>query len=686
MTETTHEADLSRLLSSSLAEVQPQTRRLVLRAALLVALLVIASVVVVLMTTQQRERQLFSELESRAAVFAGLRTQVIETWLDDLGAVGRRLAQSDLFRLFATEVDISGQSMSADPALAAQMPYMVQAMTELAKQEHVIGVYLIDRAGRATLASAGAPQLTEPQRNAAMRVYQIGQRVVTPARPSPVDGLVMDVILPIAPPQRDNSNQPAVTGALLLTMPVSTRLAQILAPSPLYQTGERTRLVQVVDGKAYEIDPARVPYIREISAGFLPRDVQPIAFGARTAVDGNRSVYSTGVPVAHMPWLIVHEMDRERAEAPLNAYRWSMIAFSTLVATVLVVGFVALWWRQANEHSRALAIQFRDLSAQINAQKRLLDSILNNVHELIGLKATTGAYIYVNKAFEAAIGRDTEKIVGLDDSALFGRGTADRLRLQDESALRAGTVVTSDEEIYLGSKLHHFQISKVPFIDAAGSVSGIISVARDVTDIVENERRRQRAVEQMVRALMRTIEAVDSYLAGHSLRVQRFGGAVARRLTLSQRDVLTVEIAAALSQVGKTAIPREIVAKPGRLSPEELKIMETHVDHAVAILSGVDFELPVVEVVAQMHERLDGSGYPKGLKGEQIGILGRILAACDVFCARIEPRSYRHRLTSDEALDVLTKNPDRYDADVVAALSEVVHSVEGDKLMASIAN
>jgi HD-GYP domain-containing protein (c-di-GMP phosphodiesterase class II) len=84
-----------------------------------------------------------------------------------------------------------------------------------------------------------------------------------------------------------------------------------------------------------------------------------------------------------------------------------------------------------------------------------------------------------------------------------------------------------------------------------------------------------------------------------------------------------------------------------------------------------------------MHERLDGSGYPKGLKGAEIGTLGGILAICDVFCARIEPRSYRQRLKPDEALNVLKENAARYDATLVAALAEVVHSVEGEKLIAS---
>jgi HD-GYP domain-containing protein (c-di-GMP phosphodiesterase class II) len=128
------------------------------------------------------------------------------------------------------------------------------------------------------------------------------------------------------------------------------------------------------------------------------------------------------------------------------------------------------------------------------------------------------------------------------------------------------------------------------------------------------------------------------------------------------------------------------VAKQGRLTPEEFEIMKTHIDHAIAILSAIDFELPIVDVVARMHERLDGSGYPKGLKGAEIGALGGILGICDVFCARIEPRSYRHRLKPDEALEILKENAGRYDASLVAALAEVVHSVEGEKLVASAQN
>src|SRR5690606_37144878 len=112
--------------------------------------------------------------------------------------------------------------------------------------------------------------------------------------------------------------------------------------------------------------------------------------------------------------------------------------------------------------------------------------------------------------------------------------------------------------------------------------------------------------------------------------------------------------------------------------------LQGHVDHTAAILRDIDFDLPVLEAVTQMHERLDGGGYPAGLAGEQISLPARIVGACDVFCARIEPRAYRGGIAPEEALAILEQNPTRYDTDVVAALRRVVNSVAGEKLLADL--
>ncbi len=189
----------------------------------------------------------------------------------------------------------------------------------------------------------------------------------------------------------------------------------------------------------------------------------------------------------------------------------------------------------------------------------------------------------------------------------------------------------------------------------------------------------------MVAALVRAVELRDRYLAGHSRRLAGFSVAVAQRLESGAEEIATVEIAANLSQIGKLAVAREILTKPERLSEAEIVQMQQHIDHAAAILRDIDFELPVLETITQMHERLDGGGYPAGLAGERIRLTARILGACDVFCARVAPRSYRSGISPEAALDILEQNGHRYDPAVIAALRAVAGSVTGEKLIAGLA-
>ena len=200
------------------------------------------------------------------------------------------------------------------------------------------------------------------------------------------------------------------------------------------------------------------------------------------------------------------------------------------------------------------------------------------------------------------------------------------------------------------------------------------------------KKKKEQAIEQIATTLVRAIELRDPYLAGHSRRVAGFSHEVALRMGAGAEEIRTIEIAAQLSQIGKLKVPRSILNKPERHNEAEMQEMRRHIDYATDILKDVDFDLPVYEAVAQMHERLDGGGYPKGLKGADIRLTARILGVCDVFCARVEPRAYRAVISPDHALEILGQNPERYDPKVVEVLREVVSSVPGEKLIAGLAN
>lgn len=673
------------LVFSEMEEAEAaDTGALVTRVVLLVLVLVMISGALAYWALGNRERELTNDLRQRTGILAATRAEVLKTWVESLGRAGLRLSQSDLFRLFAAEVKLGGGVPAQGTPLAAQMPYMARAITEFARQEGAIGAYLVDRQGRAVLASGAAPALTREQRDAAVAVYATKKRTVRALRAGP-SGLTTDVLLPIAPPQDKTPAAPGtVAGVLAVTLPVQAALADLLKPSPLLRDGETTRVIQVEARRPVLVDPGGQPVLAPSPTIKAPPRDKGLAFDLRPSVAGEGRVFSAGAWVAGLPWLVLHEIESDAALAAFKEYRWGVIGLAMAVTLLLVAAVTAFWWRQANEHNQALADQYRILAARINAQRRFLEGVMNNLTELVGLKGPSGAYAYVNPAFAEAVSRTQEELSGLDDAEIFGRGTAESLEITDRQAREAGKPVMAERAIHLPAGPRFLQFTKVPFRGEAGAVAGILSVARDVTELREAEAKRQAAFQQMTGALVRTIEAVDPFLAGHTQNVRETCLALADGLGLGADEVATIDIAAMLCQIGKVSIPKEIVAKPGRLTEEELAIMQTHVENAVAILKGVDFGLPVVESLVQMYERLDGSGYPRGLAGDQIGLPARILAVADVFCARIERRSYRDRVTAEEAMGVLAQNADRYDSRVVDVLKRFLGTVAGEKLVLQI--
>jgi PAS domain S-box-containing protein len=656
---------------------------LIRRAILLIVTLALLATALVYVVVHNRERQVLAALSQRSAILASTRAEVLQTWLGSLGSAGLRLSRSDVFRLFATEAGMNGNLALSESSISAQIPYMIQVATEFARQEGLAGVYLLDVNGRAILVSSAAPALTDEQRRAAQAVFISRQRTVTSVRQGPA-GLMLDVMLPVAPPQEENPSSPTnVSGVFILATPVHAAIADILAPSPLSERGEKTRVFQVDPTGVSEIVPGGRPILEKIAAGQLVSGDR-LQFARRQALGSMKEVYSSGSWVKGIPWIAVHETDAIEAAAPIRTFFWGVVAVAVFVVLSITSGFVAFWWRQASEHSDALANQYHTLGARIAAQKRFLSSLMSTATEMIGLKKKDGAYLYVNSSFAAAVGRSPESIQGLDDAEVFGRGTAERLRNSDQQALTSERPVVVDEIVHLPDGVHHLQISKVPYKEANGDTSGLLMVARDVTDIRQAEERRQRGLQAMTRAFVRTIEQVDPFLSGHSQNVQEISVALATTLSLPRDDVTTLDIAAMLAQIGKLSIPREIVSKASRLTPDEYSVMQQHVTHAVRILQDVEFGLPVLEAIQQMYERLDGTGYPQGLMGEKISLVARILAVSDVFAARIEPRSYRPNVSPDTAIQILMEHPERYDAGVVGALKEFVRSIDGEKLIARI--
>jgi PAS domain S-box-containing protein/putative nucleotidyltransferase with HDIG domain len=208
-------------------------------------------------------------------------------------------------------------------------------------------------------------------------------------------------------------------------------------------------------------------------------------------------------------------------------------------------------------------------------------------------------------------------------------------------------------------------------------------ILRDVTDRRRTEEelsltlgKLRKAMGAIIQAMSMAIETRDPYTAGHQKRVSDLARAIATEMKLTSEEIDAIRMAASIHDLGKISIPAEILSKPGKINEFEFRLIQNHPLIGYEILRTIEFPWPIAEIVLQHHERINGSGYPNGLRGEKIHIIARILAVADVVEAMVSHRPYRSALTLGEALHEITKNRGTlYDPDAVDACKQLF--VEG---------
>ncbi len=198
-------------------------------------------------------------------------------------------------------------------------------------------------------------------------------------------------------------------------------------------------------------------------------------------------------------------------------------------------------------------------------------------------------------------------------------------------------------------------------------------VAERTSQLAGAYERLQRALDEMVETMAIIVEVKDPYTAGHQKRVAKLATALAAEMGLSPQEQNSIRIACLLHDIGKIQVPAEILSKGRSLTAMELNLVREHARSGYEILRGIHFPFPVADTILQHHERMDGSGYPGGLRGEQIQLGARILAVADVVEAMVSHRPYRAALTMEDALQEIVRNRGRlYDGAVTDACLKLI--------------
>ena len=179
-------------------------------------------------------------------------------------------------------------------------------------------------------------------------------------------------------------------------------------------------------------------------------------------------------------------------------------------------------------------------------------------------------------------------------------------------------------------------------------------------------KRLQKIIEGTANVITQVVETRDPYSKGHQQRVSKLATAIAREMKLPQDKTEGIRIAALVHDIGKVNLPTEIVSKPGKLIDVEFNLIKNYPKVGFDILKEVDFPWPIAEIVFQHQEKIDGSGYPRGLKGSEICIEAKILGVANVVEAMSSYKSYRPALNIDEALVEIAENKNiLFDPEVV---------------------
>jgi PAS domain S-box-containing protein len=297
-------------------------------------------------------------------------------------------------------------------------------------------------------------------------------------------------------------------------------------------------------------------------------------------------------------------------------------------------------------------------------------------------QSIVGIYMVDESRFQYGNARLCE-ILGLSTVELLQRGPLDVVHAEDRALVRGkiGARVTGG----VADERYEFRIVKPDGTIRHVGVHGrrfeyqgrpvVMGVLQDISDRFAAEKKVLLQMEEIHAAMHATVAAVsrmmhlrDPYTAGHERRVAAIACGIGREMGLDVHRIEGLDVIGGLHDIGKIAVPSEILTKPARLSSVEFSLVKEHASAGYQILKELKFPWPVAEAVLQHHERLDGSGYPQGLKGEAIVLEARILAIADVVESMASHRPYRAAIGIEPALaeieDGLGK---RYDAGAAAA-------------------
>ncbi len=682
------------LLSSSNQETKKRSRLVLFAGVVLVFCGVTALLCHTFYSSQKND--ILATQKERLQLTTEATIESIRLWGVSLDNQARRVSESELYRLFAQDIAAVDEQKSGmlnesgaisildeDMAfLAEQIPMMRNILLDFMSYNGLHDARLVSPDGKTLLSSIARPTpLQEEQVLAVRRAAATNKTTYAPVRASST-GLILDYATPLLPASVSDETAKPV-GAFLLSVPVTGQIANFTSSGTSVHREIKSNILHY-DGKQWETvlpnSTEAVPSSIKIDA-----NAASVPFGKRESLSGKSEVYSIGMIVPNIGWIVIEELPAHIVEEQLNRAFNLIYGAGTFLCLSVLLMLALVWWIMIGREQRSVAQKFRKLYQLIRQQKHLLDSI--NISLDVGLMMVdvSGKLHLVNRAFALIVDKTEETLQGKnlhdivpDNVALQVQEAVANVSKSDESKTIEITLPLKGEDRLFRATLFPFEDK-----DEDDSTSAAVITMQDITEFRRSSEKRNKQQMSTIEALVSTIERVDPYLAGHSTLMRRLAELLSENMGLDAKDRDTLTTAAVLSQIGRIFVPRDLLSKTDKLTPEEQAEIAKIPEYAYDILKTINFDNPVPAAVVQMNEKLDGSGSPNQLKDDAISLHGRILGIINTFCAMASPRAFRAGLPIDVALSILRKDTKSYDQNIVECLATVLMSQQGAEAIAA---
>jgi PAS domain S-box-containing protein/putative nucleotidyltransferase with HDIG domain len=323
----------------------------------------------------------------------------------------------------------------------------------------------------------------------------------------------------------------------------------------------------------------------------------------------------------------------------------------------------------------------KEAEQEIEERERLYRTLIETSPDAIGLMDLEGNIIMHNRQALDVFGFDlSEDLRGKNIRDLVAPEHYEDILMKSELVSKTGVIRNMELGSYKkNGQPFYIEVSSSMLLDEDKKPKSVVVVFKDITSrkLAEDELARsyqklRKTLNDAINTLVKVVEMRDPYTAGHQQRVADLALAIAKKLQLEETRIEELRMAAVIHDIGKIYVPADMLSKPGKLSSLEFEIIKTHAKGGYDIVKGMDFPYVVAQTILQHHERLDGSGYPNGLKDGEIILEARILAVADVVEAMASHRPYRPGLGIDKALDEIQANSRKlYDPDVADACQKL---------------